>query len=174
MYIHTNAVDEDRQLGDLFYVHKLHPLRDDFSLWFGHTVGMKDATDKQSQAHLTDMKRIRVLIVDDNAKARSALRALLLTETAVIHTSEAANGQEAIAHCQQFAPDVILMDVQMPGLNGLEAARLIKHEHPEIRIIIMSMDARFAAATEDSGADAFISKSSPPAKMLETVTHFVK
>ncbi len=126
---------------------------------------MKDVTDKQSQAHL--------LIVDDNAKARSALRALLLTETAVSHISEAANGQEAIAHCQQFAPDVVIMDVQMPGLNGLEAASFIKREQPEIKIIIMSMDASFAADVEDSGADAFISKSSPPAKMLAIVTHFV-
>src|SRR5215475_8031879 len=86
-----------------------------------------------------DSERIRVLIVDDHPLFRDGMHGLLdsVSETEVV--AEAASGEEAITLAENLQPDVILMDIKMPGMNGLQAMREILNTSPHIRILIVSM-----------------------------------
>ncbi len=84
------------------------------------------------------MKRIRMLLVDDHALVRAGLRALLQNLSGVEVVAEAVDGREALEAIKTLAPDVVLMDISMPGLNGLEAAAAATRDFPDSRIIILS------------------------------------
>ncbi|GAB4575425.1 MAG: hypothetical protein Kow0077_26880 [Anaerolineae bacterium] len=84
-------------------------------------------------------RQIRVLIVDDRRSSRDGLRALLATTPEIHVVGEAGNGAEAVALAEQYQPDVILMDINMPVMDGLEATRQIKQRHPEIRVVLLTM-----------------------------------
>ena len=79
-----------------------------------------------------------MVLVDDHALVRAGLRALLQGLPGVEVVAEAVDGREALAAIKTFKPDVVLMDISMPGLNGLEAAALAARDHPESRILILS------------------------------------
>jgi len=106
------------------------------------------------------MEKIRVLIADDHPLFRDGLRALLasLPETEVV--GEAATGEDVVAQAAALDPDVIFMDVQMPGLNGLEATRRILHRAPHVGVIVLTMfaddDSVFAAMR--AGARGYLLK----------------
>jgi DNA-binding NarL/FixJ family response regulator len=112
------------------------------------------------------VKGIQILIVDDQPRARRSLRALLSTVPQVQDIREAANGQEAVQIAVESPPDVVLMDVVMPMMDGLEATRQIKAQHPAIKIIILSMYGDYHAQATAAGADAFVTKGEPPGKLL--------
>ena len=82
---------------------------------------------------------IRVLLVDDQPLIRSGFRALLDTEDDIEVVAEAADGQEAVARVEELAPDVVLMDVRMPRMGGIEATRLIRQLFPTTRIIVLTV-----------------------------------
>jgi two-component system response regulator NreC len=84
------------------------------------------------------MSRIRVAIADDHAIVREGIRALLAADGGIEVVGEASDGAEAIAIAEQVAPDVLLMDIAMPGLGGLEAAAAIHRAHPDVRILVLS------------------------------------
>ena len=83
--------------------------------------------------------RIRVLIADDHIIVRSGLRLLLEAEPDIDVVGEALDGREALNLVEKHLPDVVLMDIAMPILNGLEATRQIKHDHPEINVLVLTM-----------------------------------
>ena len=93
---------------------------------------------------------LRILIVDDHAARRSALRDLLQQRPQLSVVGDAANGFEAIAHAHTLRPDVILMDVAMPQMDGVEATARIRAELPDIQILGLSMQPRSAASTPSS------------------------
>lgn len=110
------------------------------------------------------MKRLRVLLADDHALVRAGLRSLLgqLEEVQVV--AEAHDGREALELAALHRPDLVLMDIGMPGLNGLEATLRLGKEQPEVRVIVLSMH-----ATEDyvlqalrAGARGYLLKDSAP------------
>lgn len=103
-------------------------------------------------------QRIRVLIVDDSAHAREGLRALLATLPEVEVIGEAFNGQEALRCIPNAHPDVVLMDVQMPVMDGLEATRQIKQRWPDITIIMLTIYGARQRAALEAGADVFVIK----------------
>ncbi|GAF94185.1 unnamed protein product, partial [marine sediment metagenome] len=85
------------------------------------------------------MGSIRVLLADDHTILRQGIRVLLESQEDIEVVGEASNGREAISLAKQFRPDVVLMDIAMPLLNGLEATRQIKHDFPEISILVLTM-----------------------------------
>ncbi len=83
--------------------------------------------------------RVRVLIADDHEVMRMGIRNLLQLQSGWTVCAEASNGQEAVEKAQQFQPDVIIMDITMPVMNGLDAAHQITKTHPQIPVILFSM-----------------------------------
>ena len=120
-------------------------------------------------------KRIRVLIVDDHAIVRKGLRALLVTEPGLEVVGEAENGQQAVAEAQRLRPDVVLMDLVMPGMDGLEATRRITAEQPGVpgtpRVLVLTSfaadDKVFPALR--AGALGYLLKDSGPEELVEAI-----
>ena len=117
------------------------------------------------------LEQIRVLIADDHAHFREGLRALLLSATDLEVIGEAADGREAISLAEMLQPDVILMDLGMPGVNGIEATRAILHTSPHISILVISMqeddDSVFAAL--QAGARGYLLKGALKAEILRSI-----
>ena len=114
-------------------------------------------------------KRCKVLIADDNDRARHGLRALLSVQHGIELVGEAADGLEAVQMAGEYQPDVLLMDVRMPDMDGLEAARQIKERRPEVRVVVMSMSTRHRAAALASGVDGFLRKGCSVEELLSGI-----
>ncbi len=115
-------------------------------------------------------QQVKVLIVDDQLRARQSLKALLATWPLIGETQEAANGQEAIQRIQQVQPDLVLMDVRMPVMNGLQATQHIKRHWPQIKVIVLSMYGDCQVDALAVGADAFMSKDESPENVLDRIS----
>ena len=115
---------------------------------------------------------IRVLITDDSARARHGLRALLATLPEVEVVGEAANGQEAVCCVVRFHPDVVLMDVQMPMMDGVEATQLIKSRWPKIYVIVLTIYVAQQTAALAAGADAWVIKEGAPERLLAALSAY--
>src|SRR5262245_53115002 len=103
---------------------------------------------------------IRVLLVDDHAMVRNGLRSFLETYPDLEVVGEASNGEEALHSVQALAPSVVLMDINMPRLNGIEATARIKHLHPQVVVLGLSVhiEEDHRRAMTIAGATAVISK----------------
>lgn len=115
------------------------------------------------------VQRIRVLIADDRSRSRKGLRALLSTSPQLEVVGEAGNGAEAVELAEELLPDVILMDVRMPVMSGVEATQAIKHRWPDVRVIVLSMYRRHLDEAKDAGADRFLEKGCPPQELIEAI-----
>jgi len=113
---------------------------------------------------------IRILIVDDQPRARRSLKALLSTWQRVGEIHEAADGREAVQLVKELRPDVLLMDVRMPELDGLKATVQIKALYPEVRVIVLSMYLEYRDEALAAGADAFVGKGEAPDKLLDLLS----
>lgn len=114
---------------------------------------------------------LRFLIVDDHAPSRSILREMVLAHTDWVIIGDAGDGLAAVSLAAAHHPDVILMDVAMPHLNGIQAARQIKAAAPEARIILFSAYSNqgFRLASQEAGADYFIQKERLTTQVLEEI-----
>ena len=101
---------------------------------------------------------IRVLIADDTLPAHQGLDALLSMIPRVEVIGQATNGQEAVQLVDMLHPDVVLMDIQMPVMDGLEAMRCIKRHWPEVRVIALTIYASYLTEALSAGADEFMLK----------------
>jgi len=119
-------------------------------------------------------KPFRLLIVDDQPRARQSLSALLAIDFPQIKLYEASNGKEAFSQVETIHPDIVVMDVLMPELDGISATRLIKTMYPRLKIILYSMYAEYQSDALFAGADAFITKGEPPKSLIATITTLVK
>jgi len=117
------------------------------------------------------MEPIRILIADDHRLFRDGLRLLLASVANTEVIGEAASGPEAIAQAMALQPDVVLMDIQMPGVNGIEATRRIVATSPHIGVIVITMfeddDSVFAAMR--AGARGYVLKGADQEEMLRTI-----
>ncbi len=110
-----------------------------------------------------------IMVVEDSPRARQALTAYLSQQAGIRVTAEAANGVEAIRLIEQQPPDIILMDLLMPVMDGLEATRTIKKNWPQIKIVAMTVYASYESEALAAGADAFLVKGCSAQEMLATV-----
>lgn len=117
------------------------------------------------------MESIRVLIADDHTLFREGLRSLLNSVDDIEVAGETSTGHHTIAAAAELLPDVILMDIQMPGLNGIEATRRILHANPHIGVIMLTMfeddDSVFAAMR--AGARGYVLKGADQAVMMRAI-----
>ncbi len=106
------------------------------------------------------MSKIRVLLTDDHAILREGLRALLSYHDDVEVVGEAQNGEEALAGVQELQPDIVLMDIAMPEMNGLEATRLIRQQYPQTRVLILTQyeDRQYVLPLLQAGASGYVLK----------------
>ena len=114
---------------------------------------------------------IRILLADDQALVRGALGALLSLEDDLDVVGEASDGDEAVSRATQLRPDVCLMDVQMPGTDGISATAALRAASPETRVLIVTTFARpgYLRSALDAGASGFVVKDAPPDRLVEAV-----
>jgi two-component system nitrate/nitrite response regulator NarL len=120
---------------------------------------------------MTNPSPVRILVADDHSLFRKGLKSLLSGEPDFKVVAEAANGREATEKARQHEPDIILMDLSMPEMNGLEATRRIKGEMPNARIVILTVEEKDENLFEavKSGAQGYLLKKIEPQALFETI-----
>lgn len=113
--------------------------------------------------------RVRIIIADDQKHTRNGLKAVLSACLKGPEIWEATTGLEAERLADEVHPHLILMDIRMPGLDGLSATRRIKSRHPEIKILVLSLRHEGSQEAKAAGADAFVSKGESPERLLAAV-----
>ena len=134
------------------------------------------ATRQSQSMRLTEPSRWRALIVDDHAMVRQGLRSILETYPDLEVIGEAANGIEAVESAVSNQPDVVVMDINLPGLNGIDATRRIKKEVPNTVVIGLSVQysSQTEAALMEAGASALLSKEQATEDLYRTIIRFLK
>ena len=117
------------------------------------------------------MKKVKVLIADDHALMREGLRKILSIEENIVVVGEAENGDQAIHLAFSLNPDIILMDINMPVANGIEATRTIKRERPEIGVIALTIHDQEEYLFEliKAGVSGYILKDIRPGLLIQTI-----
>jgi NarL family two-component system response regulator LiaR len=110
----------------------------------------------------TEKNRLTILVVDDHPLMRDAIKSHLEKQTDFKVVGEAADGEEAVKIAQELAPDVVIMDICLPGIDGVEATRRIKHSNPQICVLALSMFSNIDQVLKilDAGASGYLTKSS--------------
>jgi DNA-binding NarL/FixJ family response regulator len=116
-----------------------------------------------------EMRKIKVLIVDDNAAIRNGLCSILRAHADIELVGRAENGLEAIDQAERLQPDVILMDAQMPGMDGVETTRRIKERLPDIKILFLTVHTGCIKAALAAGADSYLMKDSGRQELLQAI-----
>lgn len=124
-----------------------------------------------SKANVGQANPIRVMIVDDHPLVRDGLKVLLLTAPDMVLAAEAANGEEAVRLCAETAVDIILMDLKMPGMGGVQATRVICDQCPQVKVIALTSFAEKTLVEEvmQAGAISYILKNTSPAELAAAI-----
>lgn len=117
------------------------------------------------------MEKIKILVVDDLARVREGLKTVLELEEDLEVVGEAADGVEALQQAEKLSPDIVLMDLEMPGLDGFEATRQIKHRHLTRGVVVLTIhgDNRSRQRATQMGADAFVEKGTTTDELIEAI-----
>ena len=117
------------------------------------------------------MQKIRVLLVDDHAILREGIKALLDKQDDIEVVAEASDGREAIPKAAQFCPDVVVLDISMPLMDGLESTRQMKKENPDIRILVLTMhdDEEYFFQLLRAGASGYVTKKSVGKELVSAI-----
>ena len=117
------------------------------------------------------MPKIRVLVVDDHTIVRDGICALLRLAGDIEVVGEAANGREALEMAKKLMPDVVLMDIAMPNMDGLEATRRIRKEFPKVKVLVLTQydDKEYVFPVIEAGASGFISKTAASSELVSGI-----
>jgi NarL family two-component system response regulator LiaR len=120
---------------------------------------------------MSEVGTIRVMLVDDHAVVRSGLAAFLLAFDDLELVGDAADGEEALRKCGEVRPDVVLMDLVMPGLDGASAARAIREDFPEIQVVALTsfMNEEFVTSALEAGAIGYLLKNVSAEELAEAI-----
>ncbi|RPJ36913.1 MAG: DNA-binding response regulator [Chloroflexi bacterium] len=114
---------------------------------------------------------IRILVVDDHPVVRDGLVAMLTTQPDFMVVSEASNGQEAVQKAQRYQPDIVLLDLEMPGVDGVEALRQMRSQNPGLRALVFTAfdtDERILGALR-AGAQGYLLKGAPRTELFKAI-----
>lgn len=144
--------------------------------WEAEPNDREKETNHQEAVVHQDNKTIRVLLADDHDVVRESLASLLAEEEDILVTAQASDGHEAVQLARSVRPDVVLMDVSMPKLSGIQATSAIRSELPDIRIVGLSMhnDKDTENRMLNAGADAFVPKDASPEELIDTLQNVTK
>jgi DNA-binding NarL/FixJ family response regulator len=128
------------------------------------------------QRWVMSQSRIRVLLVDDSAAFRSVLRLALRREPAINVVAEATNGRAAIDAAEYYQPDLVIMDVSMPVMNGIDATRVIRAAQPDMKVLVLtsSEEPIYRKMAADAGANAFLHKTTKSSAVLATILEMLR
>lgn len=114
---------------------------------------------------------IRVLVSDDHTILRSGLKMLLNAETDIEVVGEATTGEEAITLAEQLRPDLVLMDISMPGIGGIDATAEIKKQHPEIKVLMLTMheNEAYLFRTIKAGGSGYVLKKAADTELIDAI-----
>jgi len=117
------------------------------------------------------MRKIRIFLADDHLILREGIRLLLEKVPDIEMVGEADDGEEAVTGVEQLMPDVVLMDITMPRLNGLEATRQIKQKHPQIKVLILTMHEtdQYLSEMLEAGASGYIVKATNSIELISAI-----
>lgn len=115
--------------------------------------------------------KTRIILADDHKVMRAGLRNLISQESDLEVVAEASNGREAVELCHEHEPDLVLMDIAMPELNGIEACRQIRADLPRVRVLALSMhaDKQYAAGMLGAGASGYLLKDCAYDELIEAI-----
>src|SRR5947208_14605886 len=118
------------------------------------------------------LKPIIILLVDDHPLVRAGIRTLLEKLPEVVVTGEATDGREALRMIREHPPNIVLMDIAMPGLNGLDATKRISAEFPGVLVVVLSMytDQEYVRQAVEAGAAGYLVKGSAAAELEDAIT----
>ena len=114
---------------------------------------------------------IRVVVVDDHTLHRDGTRQILNAYPDLQIIGEASSGELALELITQLHPDVVLMDIRLPGMNGIEVTRQLTRDHPDIRVLMVSAydEDEYVRGALEAGADGYLSKTAPGKELVEAV-----
>ena len=117
------------------------------------------------------MKKLRLLLVDDHAVVREGLRALLTSDPRFEVIGEAAEGEAAVAIASELHPDVVVMDISLPGLNGVQATRRIKAQRPDVSVVALTVheEGGYLRSLLDAGASGYVLKRSAAGELVRAL-----
>jgi DNA-binding NarL/FixJ family response regulator len=120
---------------------------------------------------VSDRKAIRVVLADDHVTVRHGLKLLIDSQNDMIVVGEASDGEAAVQRALEAIPSVVVMDISMPGMNGLTATRRLKHEQPAIAIVVLTRHGDDAYLQEllRAGVSGYVLKQSAPAELLHAI-----
>jgi two-component system, NarL family, nitrate/nitrite response regulator NarL len=115
--------------------------------------------------------KIKILLVDDHPFVRDCIRACLLCHEHLDIVGDASNGQEAINQAKKFLPDIVVMDITMPGMGGLEATRWLRDNCPRMAVLILSVHEKkeFVREVVLSGARGYLRKNASPEELVSAI-----
>lgn len=116
-------------------------------------------------------ERIKVLVVDDHTLFCQGLQKVLAAYEEIEVVGEASNGKEAITQVEETSPDIVLMDIKMPRMDGIESIELIKKKHPELSVLVLSMyeDYEYVLKAVQAGASGYMQKNIPADELVTTI-----
>lgn len=115
--------------------------------------------------------RIKCIVVDDHTLFRDGIRRLLESEADITVVDEASDAADAVQKTRELRPNVVLMDIGMPGMSSFEAARMIRKDLPDTKVIFLTMyeDEEYLVQSLDAGASGYILKDAPPSQLISAV-----
>src|SRR5262249_48616182 len=122
--------------------------------------------------HCRMTRKIRVMICDDHVLFSEGVKAILHEEPTIEIVGEAREGRQAVERALEIKPDIVLMDIEMPGLNGFEATRQIRQVDDQMKIVILTMysDDEMVARCLNAGASGYVLKDVPPSQLVYAIT----